>query len=139
MGAFHEDQKVLIFWATGSGLYIPSIEKLISSKYITKLLYYAVLIPTIGLSVLLGSSIKNFFWDDQDFLKKTYALAFIINIFLMIFKLLYFNFNSKKFEKLFKLWDSSFKEELFSERREVQYFKSGLTFENKFCRLIVNL
>lgn len=119
MGKFQEDQKILIYSATIFGLYMPSIKKLISRKWITFILKIMTLVPFLGLSVMLGSYVKNLFWDEGSFLTKTYSVTSIVILSLILFKHLYFNLHHQRFERVFKLWNSSFKEELYSDEREV--------------------
>lgn len=127
MGKFHEEHKILIYACTFSGLYMPSIEKLIKYKWVTTCLKIMCLIPIVSMSIMMSSSIKNLFWDEGSFLNKTWSLLIIVSTIVMLFKLFYYNLNRQKFENIFRLWDGSFKENLFSDEREVSNFEKPKT------------
>lgn len=106
-----------------SGLYMPSLEKVIRNRILTTFIKCLVVVPlgihAVFFCTALSHLIELAKIDGKEF-DMAYECGMMIGTSLFIFKCGYHNLNRNKFEKLFDLWDASFAEDLFPERRRVR-------------------
>lgn len=116
---FHEGNKFLTYSSVFSGLYTSNIEFFIKRKSWAKFFKIFRILPYFLLPVYLVSLFKNFFFDKGHFLAKTYDITAIAGAGLVNFKFFDYYFKRERFERIMKLWNESFKEDLFPKQRKV--------------------
>lgn len=119
MSKFREEQRLIIVIASISGMYMPSVEKVIPYKCVTYLLKHLTWLAMSSQTAYVLVAAKHMIFDQAHYLTKTYDVAVLINCGLNCYKSCYYNLHRRKFEKLFDFWDSAFKGDLFSDLRQV--------------------
>lgn len=116
---FHEGNKFLTYSTVFSGLYTSNIKYFIKRKNWAKFFKIFMVFAYVLLPLYLISAVKNLFFDKGHFLAKTYDITAIAGVTLVNFKYFDYYFKRKWFERIMKLWNESFKEDLYPKQREV--------------------
>lgn len=123
MEPFYQRNRFLIYLAAFSSLYLKSLEKLLTNKGVLLLFKIYSWTPVFLLPIYIMSDIKYCIFDGstpqetQGIIRRNLAfLSFTL-------KSIFYLAKQKELESLFKLWDSSFKEDLYPAKRKVHVFR----------------
>lgn len=119
MEPFHQRNKFLIYLSCFSSIYLKCIEKLAPNKRIATGFKYWRIISLILILIHMLADMKYVIFDEgpgrikQGVIRRNMAfLSFTI-------KSVFFFVKEKEIDNLFQLWDSSFKEDLYTHQRKV--------------------
>lgn len=116
---FREKNKFLIYLISWTGIYLPSIEVLVSNRAIILFFKIWSKIPLLVISLYVVSVIKFLTVDLAPAPVKLAMTRRLVAFSSFLFKAFFCFFKSRKMENLFDLWDSSFQDKFYAKEREV--------------------
>lgn len=108
---------------------MPSIEVFVKNRFLKLLFKFKTTVASTFFITFALFQLKHLFYIADGYIAKSYDLAVLCGNLILTFKLLHYNLNRKKFEKIFDMFDNSLEGELFLDQRMVHVF--SLLMEEK--------